>query len=169
MNPIAIALAAVLIIAVIEAILAAKWNRTYMTQGLPIFMRRVDCLTGLDDISLEALQKSAATAAGAPLLFRRLDSDVIVFREQAFAGAIHYFALMRGVIRRDTSEPTVRVLGLIKWWAVALIAGFMLLFGADARFAAPYILGALAVLYLIQFVRFSRVAKALLRAPAAAE
>jgi hypothetical protein len=154
-------------IAVVELLLSVKWNRGYMTTGIPIFIRRVDRPEGLEDVSLEALQKSTATFAGTPILFQRVDPNRIVFREQSAGGSIHYFALMRGMIRRRDGEPSVVILGFLKYWAIALVAGFAIIGGRHWFAGMPYILGAFAVLYFIQFVRYGRIAKALRSASSA--
>jgi hypothetical protein len=163
MSPVTIAFIVFGLVVVIELAYSSKWHRGYMTKGLPIFIRRIERPTGLDGVDLEALQKSAATVAATPLVFQRLEPNLIVFKEKPFGGSIHYFPIMRGVIRRKEDEPSVVVLGLAKYWALALIAGFIALGGRDSIHAAPWILGAFAVLYLIQAVRFGRVAKALRR------
>lgn len=159
--PAAAALAAVLIA---EIIASVRFNRWYFTFGIPIFLRRVDRPNGLEDVSFETLQKGTATVAGAPLLFHRLAPNHIGAREKVFAGGILYFPLMRGVIRHDPGEPAVKVIGLVNWTFVALLAALVVAFGKDARFAVPYIGLAMAILYLIQGVRYWRLANAL-RAP----
>src|SRR6185369_14859919 len=105
-------LAVVFAIGIMELVLAWRWNRWYCSSGLPIFVRRVESPVTLASVSLEPLEKASKTAAGAAFSFRRLDDDVIVFRESA----IQYLPLMRGVITRDRDEPHVVVRGLINWF-----------------------------------------------------
>jgi hypothetical protein len=69
--------------------------------------------------------------------------------------------IMHGVIRRRAEEATVVVLGLANWYIVALILMFALLLGKDFLGVAPYLLGAVAIVYLVQSIRYGRVAKAL--------
>src|SRR5688572_20487277 len=107
MDSIAVGLIVVIAIAIVEIVLSARWNVFYFTVGLPIFVRRIDRIVGIEDVPLEELQKSTATAAGTPLLFRRLAPDVIAFRERAFGGHIHYTPIMHGVIRRRAEEASV--------------------------------------------------------------
>lgn len=144
-----------------ELILSLTWNRFYFTFGIPIFARRVDRPRGLEDVSLEDLPRSTATAAGTPIVFRRLPSGAIAFREKPFGGLLHYAPLMRGVIRHNAGEAAVVVMGLVNWTAVALVAFFVVMLGRGAKDVAPYFLVAFGVLYLIQAIRFSRIAKAL--------
>jgi hypothetical protein len=146
----------------IEVCFAGAWNRTYMTVGLPIFVRRVDRPAGLEGVSLDALANATRGAVAGPLLFRRMSGDEIAFRERILSdGFLEYVPMMRGLIRHRVGESTVVVLGLLNWWVLLLVATFIALLGRDALDVAPWIGGALAILYLIQFVRYSRVAKAL--------
>jgi hypothetical protein len=163
--PAVIALAIVAAVIVAEVILAMTWNRFYLTFGLPIFVKRVERLASLEDVSLEYLQKRMATAGGSPLVFRRLDPNAIAFRESGLGGVIHFTPLMRGLIRHNHGEPAVAVIGFANWF---IVVGTIVLVAALRRnvvHIAPMFLFAIAVLYLIQGVRFWRLAKAL-REPA---
>ena len=169
LNSIPIGFGVVLAITIVEIVLSAKWNRFYFTVGLPIFIRRVDRVTSLQDQSLHELLQVATTVAATPLLFRRLGPDVIAFREKAFGGSIHYTPIMHGVILRRPEEATAVVLGLVNWYIVALIAMFAILLGSDIIDVLPYLLGAVSIIYLVQSVRYGRIAKALRRPNAGRE
>jgi hypothetical protein len=160
-----IALAIVAVVLVAEVILAVKWNRFYLTFGLPIFVKRVDRLAGLEDVSIEYLQKRTATAAGTPLIFRRLDPNLIAFREGGLGGFFHYAPLMRGLIRRNQGESSVSVIGFVNWFVVIGTIVLVVLLRRNVVVIAPAYLAAFAILYFIQGVRFWRLAKAL-REPA---
>jgi hypothetical protein len=160
-----IALAIVAAVLVAEVILAMKWNRFYLTFGLPIFVKRVDRLGNLEDVSIEYLQKRTATAAGTPLLFRRLDPNLIAFREGGFGGFFHYAPLMRGLIRRNEGESSVSVIGFANWFIVVGTIVLVVVLRRDVVNIAPFYLFAIAILYLIQGLRFWRLARAL-REPA---
>ena len=161
MNDLVIVFGAVLVLFFVELVLAMKWYPLYFENGLPIFWRRVDRPAGLADVDLEALQKSCATVAATPVEFRRFPSGTIAFREKAFGGSIHYFPIMHGSIRHRAEESSVVVLGLLKWWVILLVAIFVGYLRANVIEVVPYLGGALAVLYLIQSVRYARIAKAL--------
>ena len=169
MDSIAVGFGIVVAIAIVEIVLSAKWSRFYFTVGLPIFWRRVDRVIGLEDQSLHELLQVAATVAATPLLFRRLAPDLIAFREKAFGGSIHYTPIMHGVIRRRPEEATAVVLGLVNWYIVALIVMFAILMGADFIGIVPYLVAAVSIVYLIQSVRYGRIAKALRRTNASQE
>ena len=140
----------VIAIAVAEVVLSWKWNRTYFTVGLPIFARRVE--RTLDDLPLDELARSSKTAAASPLDFRRLEPDLIAFREPVFP---QYLPVMRGVICRD------RVAGLLNWYVLATAIVLAVMLGRSVVIIAPAFLGAFGILYLIQAVRFNRVARQL--------
>lgn len=152
-----------LAVVVAEIVLSAKWNRAYFTVGVPIFQRRIARVEGLANVTFEDLQRSAATVAAAPLVFHRLDPNLIAFREKPFGGTMHYAPLMRGVIRHKDGEASVVLQGLMNWSFVALTLVFVIALGKDFRHIVPYFAAAFGVLYLIQGVRFNRVAKALRR------
>jgi hypothetical protein len=159
-----IALAIVAAVLVAEVILAMRWNRFYLTFGLPIFVKRVDRLGNLEDVSIEYLQKRTATAAGTPLLFRRLDPDLIAFREGGFGGFFHYTPLMHGLIRRNQGESSVSVIGFANWFVVIGTIVLVVILRRNVVVIAPAYLTAFAILYFIQGVRFWRLSRALLPA-----
>lgn len=161
MNDIVISFAIVLVLAIVEFVLALRWNASYFTAGLPIFWRRIARPSGLRDVDFDELQKRCATVAGAPIVFHRLGPDAIAFREAAAGGLIHYFPIMRGIIRHRPEESSVVVSGLVKWWVVALVGVFAWYMRGDIIYVVGYLGLALGILYLIQAVRFARIAKAL--------
>ncbi|HEX8169633.1 MAG TPA: hypothetical protein VF824_03735 [Thermoanaerobaculia bacterium] len=150
---------------VAEIILSWRWNARYLTFGIPIFIRRVRVAVRIEELDVdEVARRTENSAASGALRFRRLAGDAIAFREPFASGAmLRYAPIMRGVIRPRTSEPAVEVVGLLNWTVVAVIAAFALAFGEDALGAAPYIGGALAIVYLIQSVRYYRVGTAIAR------
>jgi hypothetical protein len=157
MNNFAIGAIVVGVIAVVEIVLSLKWNPSYFTFGIPIFIRRIERSKGIEEVPIDELAKSTVTVTGKAFSFRRLAPSVIAFRE----GEFQYVPLMRGVIRHNASEPYVVVLGLMNWFMLALIVFFAVLLKSNIGVLLLYIGGALAVLYLIQGVRFARMAKKL--------
>jgi len=156
-----IAITFVIAVIVVEIVLSAKWNRAYFTIGLPIFVRRVERPHGLADVSFDDVQKRSANAAGTPLAFHRLDTNLIAFREKTYGGMLHYAPLMRGVIHHTEGEQSVVLRGLVNWWFVALTITLLITLGRGVRHIAMIYIFVLAILYLIQGVRFYRVASAL--------
>jgi hypothetical protein len=161
MNPLVLSFGCVVAIAIVEYVLSWKWNRSYFTFGLPIFLRRVERRNGLAGLDLEQLQKRCATAAGAPMMFQPLGPDLIAFREKPMGGLVHYMPLMRGVIRHRPEESSVVVAGLVQWYFVALAVILSWGLRANMMVVVVYLGAALAILYLIQGLRFYRIANAL--------
>ena len=161
MNILTVGLTLVALLIIAEVVLAMKWNRFYCTRGLPIFVRRAEGVAKLESLPLELLEKASATAAGAPFQFRRLDPDVIVFRERSLGGLIHYAPLMHGLIRKRSEEASVAVVGLVNWWAIGLVVLLLAILGRNVAIIGLYAVGVFAVLYFIQAVRYLRVAKAI--------
>jgi hypothetical protein len=150
------------LIAVVELVLSARWNRTYFTAGIPIFVRRVEKPDGLANVDLEALEARTRPAAGAPLQFRHVDAATVAFREKLFSGGtLHYTPIMHGVIRHTVGEPHVRVIGLANWFSVVFVVVLVAVLGRGIVTILPILLFAIGVIYLIQAVRYNRVAKAL--------
>lgn len=148
-------------VAIGEMVLSARWNRSYFTFGIPIFARRIERTAGLDRVPLAKLEKSAATVAGTPLVFRPLGQNLIAFREKAFGGVLHYTPVMRGAIKSRPEESFVTVVGLVNWSVITLAVVLVALLRRSVVIVAPYFLAAFSILYFIQAVRFFRVAAAL--------
>jgi hypothetical protein len=146
---------------IVEAVLAIRWNRAYYTYGLPIYVRRVERPQGLADVDLEALVKGSATAAGTPMVFQRLRPDLIAFREKIFGGLIHYTPIMSGAICHRPEESAVVVVGRVRWFVIAFVGVFAVWLGKDFLEIALVAVGGIALIYLIQARRFTRIAKAL--------
>jgi len=141
-----------------EIVMSAMWKRAYFAFGVPVFVRRAEKCRRLDDIPLEEVRRKSATAAAPPLAFKRLDPELIAFREGGI-GAMHYAPIMRGTIRPDGAQPCVKVVAYLNWSVLVLAIVLIAFLGRNVVLIAPYFLGALALLYFIQAVRFNRVAK----------
>ncbi|MEA2325713.1 MAG: hypothetical protein QOE68_672 [Thermoanaerobaculia bacterium] len=165
MSPVLVALSIVGAAVILEIIASWRWTPSYFRFGIPIFIRRMERAGGVAGVSIEPLEKSSRTATGPPFAFRQLGPDLIAFRERGFNG---YVPLMRGLIRSKVEEPFVVVAGLVNWSAIVAAIVLLAFLRCGVANIAPYFLGALAILYFIQGVRFYRVASAL-RGPAHAE
>jgi hypothetical protein len=149
-----IGLSIVVAVAIAELVLSMQWKAGYFTNGIPIFNSRIETSQPLARLSLDDLANSTKTAAGAPLSIHPIGPDVIAFRE----GSIQYLPLMRGVIRRKTEEPAVVVQGLINWYIVTLLIVLIVMLRGNIKDVLIYLGAGLAVLYLIQGIRFWRLA-----------
>ena len=149
------------LVAYVELELATRWNRTYFTVGLPLFVRRVERPGGLAHLDLVALHERTRSVARAQIIYQRLDAQTVALLELLRGGRPYYGMLMRGVIRNEPGEPHVRVVGLLNAFPIALVACFGTLLGRAAGQTLLIFAAAYAIVYAIQAVRFSRVAKAL--------
>ncbi|MEA2344813.1 MAG: hypothetical protein QOF63_2982 [Thermoanaerobaculia bacterium] len=165
MSPMVLALSIVGAAVILEIIISWRWTPSYFRFGIPIFIRRMERAGGVAGVSIAPLEKSSTTATGPPFAFRQLGPDLIAFRERGFNG---YVPLMRGAIMSRVEEPFVVVAGFVNWSAIVVAIVLLAFLRRGVADIAPYFLGALAILYLIQGVRFYRVASAL-RGPAKAE
>ena len=71
MEPFPVLFGLLILTALVDMVLTARWNRTYFTAGLPIFVGRVPRPGGIADVSLEELADKTKTALGAAMLSRR--------------------------------------------------------------------------------------------------
>jgi hypothetical protein len=165
MNILTVGLTLVALLIIAEVVLSIKWNRFYCTRGLPIFLRRAESAAKVESFPIETLEKASATAAGAPFQFRRLDANTIAFRERSLGGLMHYAPLMHGLIRKRPEEASIAVVGLVNWWAIGLVVFLLAILRRDIAVIGLYAVGAFAVLYFIQAMRYLRVAKAIRNAP----
>jgi hypothetical protein len=165
MSPLVLALSIVGAAVILEIMVSWRWTPSYFRFGIPIFIRRMERAGGVASVSIEPLEKSSRSATGPPFTFRQLGPDLIAFRERGLNG---YVPLMRGVITSKVEEPFVVVAGLVNWSAVVIAIVLIAFLRRGVADVAHYFLGALAILYLIQGVRFYRVASAL-RGPAHSE
>jgi hypothetical protein len=154
-----IGLALFVAVLIVEIVVSMRRNPAYFTFGLPIFMRRVETLAPLDALPLDELARSTKTAAADGLRFRRLTPRAIAFRE----GFGQYVPIMRGLIRARDGEAAVAVIGFVNWSVLAALLILAILLGKLIKVVAFYLLLALAILYLIQSVRYFRMASAIRR------
>jgi hypothetical protein len=161
MSILTVGLTLVALVIIAEVVLSMKWNVFYCTRGIPIFVRRAESAAKLESFPLETLEKASATVAGAPFQFRRLDPDTIAFRERSLGGLMHYAPLMHGLIRKRPEEASVAVLGLVNWWAIAIVVLLGAILGRNVAIIGFYAALTFAVLYFIQAVRYLRIAKAI--------
>ncbi|MBV8544545.1 MAG: hypothetical protein JO093_11305 [Acidobacteria bacterium] len=158
MNPLLLPLTIVGAAVILEIIISWRWTPSYFRFGIPIFIRRMERAGGAAGVSIAPLEKSSTTATGPPFAFRQLSPDLIAFRERGFNG---YVPLMRGAIMSKVEEPFVVVAGFVNWSAIVVAIVLLAFLRRGVADVAPYFLGVLAILYLIQGVRFYRVASAL--------
>jgi len=152
---------AVLAIAITEMVLSGFWNHSYFTIGIPVFRQRVPLR--LNEVptpdQLALAMKSRWTA---PLIFHKFQNGEVGFRERAFGGGFyfHYTPIMHGIIRQDSSEPCVMIVGLLNWFIPAFVILAVGTFGDHGLVFGVFVAAVVGLLYLLQRRRFLKVAAA---------
>jgi len=149
-------------VAVVEIVLSLRWNKAYFSTGIPIFRQELSAQSPKPELpSSQRMEDRLSKSAFPPLQFRQLDSDDMGFREKA-AGAwlrLSYTPVMHGLLRFDRSGARLEVIGFLNWFVlVFVLAGIMAAFSFQAPVFLVFLVGVLALIYMIQAKRFRQVA-----------
>ena len=150
-----------------ELIISGRWVTFYFRKGLPLFIKSFQVVE-LPTISTDYLTSRFSNGITDPLVFHRIDNDEIGFREKFFSfRPIGYSPIMHGLIRIARSERKVSIIGYSNWFTIIFPITFLLVdydFSRRQPAHSPtiyFLFGIMAVLYLIQFIRFNKVYKIL--------
>lgn len=155
------------ILALLEWILSATWNRFYFTVGLPIYSRdvltyryRAD-LPSTDD--LESLFPSSFWSR--QLKFHAFSPDEYGFRNEYSFTRKNSFETMHGLLVYDTAENRIIVRGYLNWSTLLLIPYLIVLLtiarvGILPLIVLLFLIGIFAVGYMVQRARFDKVVEA---------
>src|SRR2546427_5719462 len=152
-----------LLVPIIETVFSLRWNWTYFSVGIRVFHRVLPVLDPKAATpSDEHLEVALSRSAFPRLAFWALEDDRLAFREK-FGGGLRfgYPPVMRGNLRSQRQGARVEVIGLLNW-SVLVFVGFAVFSVTVLRDPTVLLLavGLLAVIYSIQFSRFSQVARA---------
>ena len=160
---------AVFLIAILELIVSGTWQKFYFTSGIPIFKQSIR-LSSPAELSVDSLNEQFQGGWCDPLRFREISRHNIAFREALFHFSffkMNYTPVMHGLIRYDERSKELHVIGFANWFAplfiIVFIATAASFRGADAGIDIMFTLfpiGLFALLYFIQFRRFTGVRKA---------
>jgi hypothetical protein len=165
----------VLLLAVAEMGVSGTWQPFYFRMGYEIFHRSVQLAEPAwlpAETVAEALSEERQEWYLSPLQFAPLSYHEIAFREAFFSlRPITYAPVMHGLIHYDVEEGLLSVSGLVNWYVIpaflALIAMFVLPppfpTKEEVLVVTAFALGIVAVLYVIQSRRYSRVLDAVVR------
>lgn len=145
----------------VELLLARRWNYRFSTTGIPIFVRRVESVAGLSALSLDRLQRSAASSwlIFEHPVFRHLGAEVIAFQQMGQYGFVRRRPLVRGVIRREAGASSIAVIGYMNWYtAVGLVIAMLWMYRTP--WMEALIVVAFAGVCWMDIARFRRVAAA---------
>ncbi len=162
----------VFVAAVIEIILSARWSQFYFTVGVPIYRRTIaappDAMQILSPEQMEAALPPRYRLA--PILFRRIGTGRLAFREKLFHFGVGYSPVMRGIIKYDNASKQIEIVGFLNWY-IMLFAGSFLLFlllsplDSSAIIITLCMAVLLAYIYWMQRKRFREVEYAVLKLP----
>ena len=158
-----------IITVIAELIISGRWLPFYFRTGIPLF-RRSFRYTEHRAISPNSLSDEF-TGGGitVPLIFRSIGPNEIAFREKFFSLRLFgYTTVMHGLIRVGNAQLQVSVTGYANWFPLVFSATFIYMAvsfsGPDIRYLLLlFLFVLLTILYLIQFVRFSKVFRMLER------
>lgn len=155
--------ALLLLVGIVETVFSLRWNWTYFSVGIRVFHRLLPVLDPKATTpSEERLDAALSRSAFPPLAFWALEVDRFAFREKIGGGLrFGYPPVMRGNLRFQRRGARVEVIGLLNWFVLVVvgIAGFSVTVLRDPIFLLLTV-GLLALIYAIQFRRFSQVARA---------
>ena len=155
--------ALLLLVVIIETVLSLRWNWTYFSVGIRVFHRVLPVLDPKATTPYEErLEAALSSSAFPPLAFWTLEDDRFAFREKIRGGLrLGYPPVMRGNLRLQRRGARVEVIGLLNWFVLVFVgcAVFSVTVLRDPVFLLLAV-GLIAVIYSIQFSRFSQVARA---------
>lgn len=156
------ALVIVLCIAFGEAILMWRVEPFYFRSGLTVFRRTIACdCQGAAPPSVEQIEYSIPGSIWPDFLLREISPQHIAFRERFFKGLMAYTPIMRGMLELDLRSGVVTVSGRVNWYPLAfLIFVFLTVAENNELVFGVAMVVIFCVIYLIQAIRFSLVARA---------
>lgn len=160
-------LIALFAILAIEFLLSRAFNKFYFEFGLPLFA--TSAKVGKDfklPVTAGEIEHAVSGASSPDFAFAELDDSRFAFREVLFGvGLFSYTPVMHGVLSYDAQARQINVKGRANWFPIFFIGLFFYsldIGGADAWFALP-LAAVLGFIYVIQAVRFSRIASTVAR------
>lgn len=151
-----------------DIFLRATWNTMYFTVGVPIFFTRLPVQAQYKGIPFQYLfEEEFETVWPSSMLFKQIDARCYAFREKLLhARLLRYISLMHGLVIFDHEKSQVVVKGFANWTTLWLILYSSLpLFnllrspGLDITSPISFIIVVLGIIYVIQYLVYSKVAK----------
>lgn len=155
---------ALVALALLEAILAARWYGPYFTTGLVIYRSTVPLDGSVEvAVSAERLTKQFRGGFGPSLEFHDLSPDDIGFRETLFELKLFsYTPVMHGLLRHQKERHLVTVEGRANWFTMVFSVGAIALVALQpvAWPVLPFLAVFLGGIYAVQVRRYDSVARA---------
>lgn len=172
-----LAFGALLVTWIVETILSARWDKRYFGAGVPIFVLNVPVKDHVANIPSCQLLESNFRANGfirnTSLLFKEVDVNTLGFRESLLQFG-QWYSIMHGLLIFDYERSQVVVKGFFDWTHICfsllfLITGPLIWFLGFIPFDGPiwliaigyfgFLIAITAIFCLIDYFRFSKVAK----------
>jgi len=155
--------ALLLLVVIVETVFSLRWNWTYFSVGFRVFYRALPVLDPKGTTpSEERLEAALSKSAFPPLVFWALEDDRFAFRERIDGGLrFGYTPVMRGNLVFKPRGARVEVVGLVNWSVLVFVG--LAVFSVTVLQNPVFLLltvGLCALIYAIQFRRFSQVARA---------
>ncbi|MBI5696685.1 MAG: hypothetical protein HZC51_13310 [Nitrospirae bacterium] len=161
----ALAFLVLLLVVIAEITVSAKWNGSYFRYGIPVFKSVIE-VHGSDvelpsDESLSGRFRSGIVQS---LVFKTISDSEVAFRERGFElTLLTYSPVMHGLVSMSPGRRSIEVKGVLNWFPVAFVLVCYFVFDNGhhvmGNMFMPFILGIVAACYLIQVIRFNRVAE----------
>ncbi len=149
-------------------ILSGTWNKRYFSTGFPIYAKKISCTHNpINQEIIERLNVRFASMVWTGLAFRDLGPTECGFREKFFQFRfLNYTPIMHGVITYDAARSELSVIGRTNWTPLFFVAMFLgtlassggTTIGESVAIAVAAVIGIFGMIYLIQAVRFKKVA-----------
>ena len=148
----------VIAVLVAELVLWATWNRYYFAYGIPLFIKRVECLLAPSaDEVMAGLHASFRNRLFPSLAFKKIGVGRWAFREVLLQFTLFtYTSIMRGTLVHDAAASRISIIGWLMVWPVLLAGGFLFLVPGAAEFLI--VAAVVFLLYVVQWSRFRKVA-----------
>lgn len=150
-------------VVIVETVFSLRWNWTYFSVGFRVFHRALPVLDPKGTTpSEERLEAALSKSAFPPLAFWALEKDRFAFREKIGGGLrFGYTPVMRGNLVFKRRGARVEVVGLVNWSVLVFVG--LAVFSVTVLQSPVFLLlavGLCALIYAIQFRRFSQAARA---------
>ena len=152
MNPGQLALLTILLIAaILDTVLAAKWSPAYFRHGVPLFVRRFAATPQWNPaFPSSGLEAEFSSSCSYSLAFKDLSPTEYAFREELFQlHWLRYVLVMHGLISWDYDHSQLTVTGYARIFPLAfLLANALILHEGSLPWSLVVFLGGVALLAL---------------------
>lgn len=162
--------ASLILVALVETILSARWSPGYFSTGIPIYRQTITAQPVIGRVITAAMVESALPGSGwsAPMLVRSIGENRFAFREKMIHFGMGHTPVMHGCITCDPYKGQIEVRGYANWFPMVFTCYFLIfplaapLDAFDLLFPV-FLFGLLLSIFWAQKKRFKQVEEALQR------